>query len=393
MTDRALGPVVLVGASPFGSRALVRLDIPYILVVDPAEDPTPAASHAREVYQMSYRDDADALFDLPRPADVRAVVSFTEPGLLPAARLAELWSTGGVSVIATARSRNKLLMRESLAAGGSTINYGPLHDMTDIGDAHYPIVVKPVSGAAGSGVQLIQGPGDMVAALNLATVPMMWEEYIVGSEYSVETVTVGGHHLVLGITQKSTTGPPYFVEDGHITPAPLSPEDRVLVVAGVCACLDAIGLSVGPAHTEIVLSPVGVQIIETHTRPGGGRIPLITELVTGLDQYELALRAFLGLPIPELSVPTSVAGVKFLSSPPGLLERITGVDRAEGWPGVVEIAFEVTPGHLIRSWKDNLDRAGFIVCVGSTLREVKGLLERVNKAIQFHVNDRASSAK
>ena len=53
----------------------------------------------------------------------------------------------------------------------------------------------------------------------------------------------------------------------------------------------------GATHTELKLWPGNdqPQVIEVNTRPGGGGIPRLVELVTGIDQYEQALRAQLNM--------------------------------------------------------------------------------------------------
>lgn len=389
------GSVVLVGASPFGCRALARLGLDLVLVCDPAEDVAAAAAHPVRVHRVPYRTDPRTLLDLPRPEDVRAVMSFTELGLLPAARLAAQWATGGVPVAAALLSRNKVLMRQALAQAGRPVAAGPLRQVKDVGRRHYPVVVKPISGVAGVGVRLALAPHDVEAALATATEPMMWEAYLAGRELSVETVTVEGRHLVLGITEKLTSGPPHFVERGHLVPAALPPKAADEVVSCVTACLDGIGLTVGPAHTEVLLGPTGAAVVETHTRPGGGRIPLVTELVTGLDQYELAWRAVCGLPLPAPAPPSGAAGVRFLTGAPGVLTAVAGVERARALDGVVEVALEVSPGDVLHGWRDNLDRPGFVVCRGRDRDEVDRRLDQAAGAVVFEtrVEDSRTAAE
>ena len=50
------------------------------------------------------------------------------------------------------------------------------------------------------------------------------EEYVPGTEYSVEYVSWKGKHHFLQLTLKYTTGAPRFIETGHLEPAPVEPE-------------------------------------------------------------------------------------------------------------------------------------------------------------------------
>ena len=58
------------------------------------------------------------------------------------------------------------------------------------------------------------------------------EEYMIGPEVSVETLTVNGECNVIQITDKITTGAPHFVEMGHTQPSQL-PENTKQTVAPV----------------------------------------------------------------------------------------------------------------------------------------------------------------
>ena len=65
------------------------------------------------------------------------------------------------------------------------------------------------------------------------------EEYLEGPEFSVESVSAGGTTTVLGVTDKSVTGDPFFIEDGHMFPADLSDAEERRVtdyVLNVDAC-------------------------------------------------------------------------------------------------------------------------------------------------------------
>ena len=55
---------------------------------------------------------------------------------------------------------------------------------------------------------------------------LLIEEYICGEEISVETVSNNGEITVVGITDKSVTGSPYFIENGHMFPAKLEEDAK-----------------------------------------------------------------------------------------------------------------------------------------------------------------------
>ena len=79
----------------------------------------------------------------------------------------------------------------------------------------------------------------------------MIEEYICGEEVSVETVSNNGEITVVGITDKSVTGSPYFIENGHMFPAKLDEDVKEEIGDYVRNVLLATGYDHGIAHTEI----------------------------------------------------------------------------------------------------------------------------------------------
>src|SRR5439155_10118836 len=105
--------------------------------------------------------------------------------------------------------------------------------------------------------------------------------------------------------------------------------------------LSVLGVMDGPAHTELKLVGSRAFVIETHTRSGGDRIPFLQQLVTGLDQDALGTAAQLRSPLPD-DVPRATprfshAGVRYFCWPTGVLEEVSGLDRAHAVPGVVDL--------------------------------------------------------
>jgi biotin carboxylase len=79
------------------------------------------------------------------------------------------------------------------------------------------------------------------------------EEYIEGREISVESISFNGIHYILAVTDKITTGPPYFVELEHHQPSSLSKEQLENVHRATIHCLDALYIKYGASHAEFKL--------------------------------------------------------------------------------------------------------------------------------------------
>src|SRR5581483_4851638 len=140
-----------------------------------------------------------------------------------------------------------------------------------------------------------------VAVTKSSTGTCILEEYIEGQEYSVETITWSkGNHLILGITQKKTTPPPFFVELGHIFPAVLPEDEAASIVHVLQGALDVLGIESGASHTEVKLTPHGPMVIEVGGRLAGDFIPKLVWMSTKMNPYLLELSAIVGDKMPPI---------------------------------------------------------------------------------------------
>jgi hypothetical protein len=382
MTRHPSGPpVVLVGARPAeGHTTLTRLGIPFVWIVDPGEPLPDAGPGVIAVHRAPYRDDPTCLLEVPLPRDVAAVLSFTEFGLLPAALLSEALALPSVSVGAVLRTRDKLVMRRALGATCPGPAFGIVgEDEPDPDD--FPLIAKPVRGAGSRGLRYLAEPAGY-PALRDELRGLLWERYVGGPEFSVEAVSGDDGHRILGVTAKRTSGRPRFIETGHESPAPLDPEVRDRVEECVRRCLDALGVDRGASHTEVKVEDGLVHVIETHTRPGGDRIPLLTRLVTGLDQYELAVRSVLpATPAGEPRPRHAHAAVHYFPWEDATLAGHTDPELCRALDGVVEIEVQARPGDRLPVWQHSHERPGHVVVQADTREQLHARARAVEQAL------------
>jgi biotin carboxylase len=310
------------------------------------------------------------------------VVSLVEQGMEMVGRINDLLGLEGTSYEVAHRFRDKLAMRGQLAAAGvPTAAAAPVsgpQELRAFGSEHgYPLVLKPVDGTGSRGVERIDGPAEAEAAWERAHAlrgrtdlvlaqfypvdRFMVEQYVDGSEYSVEAVSVQGRHAVVALTEKITEN---AVEWGHAQPARLTAENEAAILSCTAEFLDAMGLRDGLSHTEVRMSPAGPQIIESHDRVGGGRIMDLTHHAYGVDLEQYAVGAPFGL-LPELPLrpaARAAAATRFLTAEPGEVVAVDGLDEVLAHPGLISADPGVTPGSVIPPVRDNFDRLGQVLC-------------------------------
>ncbi|MFD3515438.1 ATP-grasp domain-containing protein [Streptomyces sp. NPDC058657] len=339
-----------------------------------------------------------------------SVVTTSETGVEPAARISDLLGLGGVSHDVALLLRDKLRMRRHLETAAPEITVAA-QEVTDrasletFAAAHgYPFIVKPVDGIASLGLQLIGSADQLDEAWETIgrlrgvehqfakAFPLerfVMEEYADGPEFSVEAFTFSGRHVVVAITEKLTFD--NFVELGHVVPARLRPEEARAVEACTTTFLDAIGLSDGPSHTEVRLSSRGPRVIESHNRPGGDRIRDLVEAAYGFDleRYSVAWPSGTLPPLEERPALRQAAVTRFLSASPGTVTAIEGLEEARELESVLDVDLGVAVGDTVRPLRSSWDRIGQVIAVGPDADAALALCEKVCAAVVVRTEEPA----
>jgi biotin carboxylase len=234
----------------------------------------------------------------------------------------------------------------------------------------YPCVIKPVDSAGSRGVILVHQEKDLEQGFHYSKSAsqkgtVIIEEYLRGHEVSVETMTIKGQTHVLAITDKETTGPPHFVEIGHTQPSILDSETKSRVEAVARSAVEAIGIDIGPAHVEIMVTEDGPKIIELGARLGGDFIAThLIPLSTGLDAVSIAIDVLTGR-VPDIT-PKYYKGsaIRYLAPKSGVIEDIHGVEQAKGIPGVRDVSLMLTVGDMVKNATNSSERFGYVIAQG-----------------------------
>jgi biotin carboxylase len=279
---------------------------------------------------------------------------------------------------------DKAVMRRLLAEHGlSTVRSVELASPDGVagvlGEFDLPVVVKPTRLAGSRCVRLVSGDADLAAWADALAAdgyhgPVLVEEFLRGKEFSIEALSVDGHHHVIGITAKQVTPLPLFVETGHLHPASLSPKDERAITELVTAFLDATGYRFGPTHTEVILTGTGPKIVESQARLGGDRIPLLVKVATGFDIEAAVFRALAGKPV-EPVIASRVGCITYFQLRPGRLEMVTGLADIGELPYVHELGFPFSTGDLVPETVSSATRHGYVVFAAASAYQAR---ERAN---------------
>jgi biotin carboxylase len=239
------------------------------------------------------------------------------------------------------------------------------------------IIVKPADNSGSRGVQLcdttnlnIKETYDYSKKFSRSG-ELIVEEYMNGPEVSVETFSLNGKVHVIAITDKVTTGTPYFVEMGHSQPSKLDIELQKEVCNVATAAVLALEVFDGPSHVEIIVTEQGPKIVELGARLGGDNISTsLVPLSTGVNLVKACIQLALG-EIPDIKNKFNRAAIiKYIDPPKGEIISIHGIEEIRESRGVEEFVMLKHVGQTITEIRNSTERSGFLISSGDDLKDV-----------------------
>ena len=271
----------------------------------------------------------------------------------------------------------------------------------------YPLILKPSDLASSAFVRLVANEAELFEAFTALerfptnfreqTREPLWllEEYMSGEEVSVEACTFEGETTIIGITDKSVTGSPFFIEDGHMFPARMDDGLSDATCALVKKALQAVGHDHGISHTEVKLTPKGPRIVEINPRPGGNYIAELIERVTGIDFLAAQIDLSLGHRPDLQHKPTGIASaaIKFLVPPRGgFVTAMKGREAVTNAPNVVRSSISEVSGTEVAAPVDNACYLGHVVAVDPHGREARRYAEQALRHIAMTFRDNSATS-
>ncbi|MBM5800304.1 MAG: formate-dependent phosphoribosylglycinamide formyltransferase [Cyanobacteria bacterium K_DeepCast_35m_m2_023] len=366
--------LMLLGSGELGKEVAIaaqRLGCRIVAVDRYAGAPAMQVADAAEVISMT---DADALKAVVRRHQPDLVIPEIEALAVDA--LAEL-EAEGITVIPTARATAVTMNRDrirDLAADGlglRTARFAYAESAAELIAAAeplgWPVVVKPVMSSSGKGQSVVQSPEELPAA---------WEAALAGARGAGARVIVEEFlqfdlEITL-LTVKQWSGPTLFCPPiGHIQergdyqcswqPAELPETALQATQAMAQAVTNNLG-GAGLFGVEFFLcrrpgsSDLDVVFSELSPRPHD--TGLVTLMGQNLSEFELHLRAVLGLPIPAITSLGAAASRVILAPETAAELRYEGLDEALAQPDTQVLLFGKPDARPNRRLGVALARAG-----------------------------------
>ena len=227
----------------------------------------------------------------------------------------------------------------------------------------FPLIVKPTDRSGSKGVEKILDPIQLDLAIKRALdvsfkKEAIIEEFVTGCEISVESISYQGKHYILQITDKVTTGAPFFVELEHHQPSSLPEGTQKKVKDIVLHALDSLKIKYGASHSELKITENGdIKVIEIGARMGGDFIGSdLVQLSTGYDFLKGVVEVALGTFTEPQITEHNYAGVYFLSKETKHI--LPYIQNSHSFPAIVKA--EITDNHL-HHIECSGDRSGYFI--------------------------------
>ncbi|MEL6579407.1 MAG: formate-dependent phosphoribosylglycinamide formyltransferase [Cyanobacteria bacterium J06621_12] len=316
--------IMLLGAGELGKEFVIaaqRLGNFVIAVDSYANAPAMQVADAFEVISMLNGDDLERVVQQYQPDFIVPEIEAIRTEKL------EEFEQRGITVIPTAAATNYTMNRDrirELAAnqlGIRTAKYAyatTLEELTQTSaEIGFPNVVKPVMSSSGKGQSIVKSPEEVEQA---------WEYAIAGARGDTQKIIVEefiDFELEITLmTVKQWNAPTIFCPPiGHRQergdyqeswqPAGIEPEKIKAAEAIATKVTDALG-GAGIFGVEFFITQDEVIFSELSPRPHDtGMVTLISQ---NLNEFELHLRAILGLPIPQIELFSPAASAVILAT-------------------------------------------------------------------------------
>jgi biotin carboxylase len=390
--------VMILGASRYGVRSILAAREIGCEVL--ATDKNPEADGFRYADRFEVVDisDIEGSIRAAKKHDISGVIAVNDFGVKTAAAIAQELGLVGISSEVAQQVTSKAWMRRLWeAAGVPSARFRVVQTLDQARVAveelnSWPLVLKPVDSRGGGsrGVSKIDSKDELERALRFAQgfyedKSVIIEEFLEGIEHSVETMTYGSETVVIAVSDKVKTPPPYRVDKSVIYPTIVEGPELQEIHDVAKAAVRAMGITVGAAHVEMCTTRDGPRMFELGARCGGGGTPdPIVPFATGVEMFKETVRIALGeKPCRLIPLYSKGCVYRFLTPQPGIVSKIHGLEEVRGWKNILDCDVLVKEGSEVRLVETGVDRTGFIIAGGETREEAIALADRAEQCIRF----------
>lgn len=267
------------------------------------------------------------------------------------------------------------------------------------------MILKPVDSFSSRGIFIIENIQQLqqyypeAARFSRDGRSVILEEYIDGTEFTVDGIVVNGKHYTLAISEKQ-----HYKYNQNIACKLLFMYDNpnfdynhLREIHDVL--IEKTGLKMGLTHSEYKFSNGKYYLIEMAVRGGGNYIASeIVPALTGIDNYKIYIQSAAGKldddvvqKIKESLIENSskVAVMKFLdiNTAGKRIVSIQGVEAIKSLAPILKFQLNFKVGERVDQAKDDASRPGFYIAIGDSIEELNEIDNLINKLLIIELEE------
>lgn len=330
----------------------------------------------------------------------------TDVTTIPVAKLSQYFGTRHIPLSVVQQFSNKFISRSYVDQNFGGIHqpaFTKVYSLKDIADfaseVQRKIVVKPPDAQSSRGIFVVhQGVKEHTIRKKFQKAQkfsgsdfLLAEEFVEGTEITIEGVLSGNRHNILAASQKKhfRTG----IASDLIYPLNIKEKLWNEIVQFHNAVIEKTGLKFGLTHSEYIVSEDtnNFYLVEMACRGGGTLIPSdIVPWLSGVNLYDIFYRQLVedNYSDDESSIRSNTkkraAMLHFFEFPSGTVLDVSGVSEAQDLPGVLALDLEFKAGDTLRPASDDRGRQGFIIILEESLVKVSETKNEVYERININ---------
>lgn len=375
----------------------------YVINVNPYED-SPGFSYADE-FVLADILDRERCLQIAREKNVDAILSEQCDIAVPViAELSEKLGLPSIGVHAAELYTDKWKMREFLKENGlpcpmyqKCISYEQASEF--LAALGKKMIIKPMDSNSSHGVFTVYPRENFTERFSEALCfskcekAVLCEEYIEGTEFTVDGIQTKEGHVSLAISEKK-----HFAHNENVANMLYFSHknekfDYEKLKKTNDRYVELSGLPYGLTHAEYKYENGEFVLVEIGARGGGCLIAShIVPVVSGVDNYDLLIQGTeqRGIPSrPEVKeeYKERCAVLKFFETPKsgGKVTAIRGRELLEQSERVLAWQFNFTEGDEIVPAKDDSTRVGFYIAYGETEEELQTLMTQIENTVKIEL--------
>lgn len=320
----------------------------------------------------------------------------TDIAVTTVAYIAQNLGIKGIGMDIANRFTNKYLMREFTSkAGFASPKYKLCHTAAEAVEFLKDIplcIIKPLDSQSSRGIHIVKTSKDIednftdCIQYSNAQKAILIEEYIEGTEFTVDGLKTSSDYYVTAISEKKH----YEYNPSVANRLLFMPEnsrfdyDKLRNIN--TEMVKAMELPFGLTHAEYKYRDGEFYLMEIAARGGGTKISSdIVPLVSGINSNEVLINMLTGGSEEfEIAPHHGYAVLGFFDFKPGHVTKICGLEEGYKMPGVHDLSLEVKVGDMLGHAKDDRSRCGYYIIYADTLQELESretLLKQTVKVV------------